>query len=129
MHIKHQNNRGSWWLPGFPVAAADSEQCFLALLFLGAVCRQAVLAQGARPSQPGHVLASRRGVGWVEETLLNRCVVPELDPRLASSPRSDASASSRSSALSPPGGSLRLVDDGVEAKKMENQEAGGDYQT
>lgn len=104
---------------------------FFSFTFLGAVCRQAVLAQGARPSQPGHVLASRRGwVGWVEETLLNRCGVPELDPRRASSPCSDASASSRSSALSPSGGSPRLVDDdGVEAKKMENQEDGGDYQT
>lgn len=39
-------------LPGFPGVKADSEQVVFRLL--GAVVR-AVLAQGARPSQPGHV--------------------------------------------------------------------------
>lgn len=63
---------------------------------MGVVCCQAVLAQGARPSQPGprsraaaqkHVGGGARcGVGGVEEeTLLKRCVVPELHPGQASS--------------------------------------------
>lgn len=88
-----KKNRGSWSLPGFPVAEADSE-CF----FLGCeeLCgREAVLAQGARPSQPGplsRAAAQKHGRG--EETLLNRCTVPELDPRgRASPPCSEASAS------------------------------------
>lgn len=63
---------------------------------MGVVCCQAVLAQGARPSQPGprsraaaqkHIGGGARcgGGGVEEETLLKRCVVPELHSGQASS--------------------------------------------
>lgn len=52
---------------------------FIFFRLLRAVCREAVLAQGARPSQPGHV-HEPPPKSTREETLLNCCTVPELDP-------------------------------------------------
>lgn len=44
-----------------------------------------MLAQGARPSQPGH-FHEPQPQSKAEETLLNRCSVRELPPQRASSP-------------------------------------------
>lgn len=48
-----------WFLPSFSVAEADSGNVFFFLFSFSLyfrLCFEAVLAQGARPSQPGHVL-------------------------------------------------------------------------
>lgn len=68
MHIKHQKTEevgrclASLWLK------LTVNNVFFRLL--GAVCREAVLAQGARPSQPGHVHEPPPKSTW-EEMLLN----------------------------------------------------------
>lgn len=80
---KTPKNRGTWLLWCFPVVEADSEHCFsfffycfltFFIFFFGAMCREAVLAQGARPSQPGprSRAAAQKHREGEEEALLNR---------------------------------------------------------
>lgn len=97
---------------------------------LGAVCWEAELAQGARPSQPGHV-HKPPPKSTREETLLNWCTVPELDPDGRALPfwsiwlRLGLPVLLTLYSLPPSGASGRpqpLINIG---KRMENQEFGG----
>lgn len=129
MHIKHQKTEEV----GRCLASLWLKQTVNNVSFrlLGVVvCCEAVLAQGARPSQPDHVHEPPpKSTG--EEKLLNWCIVPELDPGGDELSRSEASASiwacrrSWSAILFPSGVSPQLLINIVEGKRMENQEVGG----
>lgn len=95
------------------------------------MCWQAVLAQGARPSQPGHVHEPPPESAG-EETLSELMYCTWAPPQRAGGlSRSEASASCWaccpywSSILFPSGGNPQLFRNIVERKRMENQEVGG----